>query len=55
MGVTAENVAEQYQITREEQDAFALDSQMKAKAASEKAEKIQGGNSSDQYSAEKRR
>ena len=35
MGVTAENVAEQYQITREEQDAFALDSQMKAKAASE--------------------
>ena len=54
MGVTAENVAEQYQITREEQDAFALDSQMKAKAASESG-KFRGGNSSDQYSAEKRR
>ena len=35
MGVTAENVAEQYQITREEQDEFALNSQMKAKTASE--------------------
>ncbi|MCH1982274.1 acetyl-CoA C-acetyltransferase [Ruminococcus sp. OA3] len=35
MGVTAENVAEQYQITREEQDEFALKSQMKAKTASE--------------------
>ncbi|MDD3287414.1 MAG: acetyl-CoA C-acetyltransferase [Alphaproteobacteria bacterium] len=33
MGVTAENVAKQYGITREEQDAFALDSQAKCEAA----------------------
>lgn len=33
MGVTAENVAEKFGITREEQDAFALDSQKKALAA----------------------
>jgi acetyl-CoA C-acetyltransferase len=33
MGVTAENVAEQYQITRDEQDAFAVSSQNKAEAA----------------------
>lgn len=33
MGVTAENVAKQYQITREEQDALALGSQLKASAA----------------------
>jgi len=33
MGNTAENVAEQWQITREEQDAFALASQTKAAAA----------------------
>src|SRR3712207_1264384 len=30
MGTTAENVAEKYQITREEQDRFAADSQRKA-------------------------
>jgi acetyl-CoA C-acetyltransferase len=36
MGITAENLAEKYSITREEQDQFALDSQMKAKAAMEK-------------------
>jgi acetyl-CoA C-acetyltransferase len=30
MGITAENIAEKYGITREEQDAFALDSQKKA-------------------------
>jgi acetyl-CoA C-acetyltransferase len=30
MGVTAENVAEKFQITREEQDKFALESQKKA-------------------------
>ena len=30
MGVTAENVAEKYQVTREEQDKFALNSQEKA-------------------------
>jgi len=33
MGVTAENVAEKWQISREEQDAFALASQQKAEAA----------------------
>jgi acetyl-CoA C-acetyltransferase len=33
MGITAENLAEQYQITREEQDAFACASQNKAAAA----------------------
>ncbi len=36
MGDTAENVAEQYAITREEQDAFALASQQKTKAAVER-------------------
>lgn len=35
MGETAENVAEKYKITREEQDEFAFDSQMKAKNAIE--------------------
>jgi acetyl-CoA C-acetyltransferase len=33
MGVTAENVATKYQITREQQDEFALSSQQKASAA----------------------
>ena len=33
MGITAENVAKQWQITREEQDAFAVGSQNKAEAA----------------------
>ena len=33
MGVTAENVAEKYQITREDQDNFALSSQKKASNA----------------------
>ncbi|MEA3033181.1 MAG: acetyl-CoA C-acetyltransferase [Sphingomonadales bacterium] len=33
MGITAENVAERYQITRDEQDAFATASQNKASAA----------------------
>jgi len=33
MGVTAENVAKKYGITREQQDAFAADSQQKAEAA----------------------
>lgn len=33
MGITAENVAEQYGITREEQDKFAVNSQNKAEAA----------------------
>ena len=35
MGITAENIAEQYNITREEQDEFALSSQKKATAAIE--------------------
>ena len=35
MGLTAENVAERHGITRDEQDRFALDSQMKYKAALE--------------------
>lgn len=33
MGVTAENIVEKYQITREEQDQFAFESQQKAIAA----------------------
>ncbi len=33
MGITAENVAEKYGITREEQDAFALDTHRRAAAA----------------------
>ncbi len=33
MGITAENVAEKWQITREEQDRFATESQLKASAA----------------------
>jgi len=33
MGITAENVAERYQITRDKQDAFAAHSQQKASAA----------------------
>jgi acetyl-CoA C-acetyltransferase len=33
MGVTAENVAREFQITREQQDAFAVASQNKAEAA----------------------
>jgi len=33
MGITAENVAEKFSITREEQDAYALESQRKAIAA----------------------
>jgi acetyl-CoA C-acetyltransferase len=35
MGITAENVAKQYDVTREKQDAFALASQQKATAAQE--------------------
>lgn len=35
MGVTAENVAAENQITREQQDAFALESQRRASAANE--------------------
>ena len=36
LGETAENVAERYGITREEQDRFAFESQMKCKAAIER-------------------
>ena len=36
LGETAEKVAEQYGISREAQDRFALESQMKAKAAIER-------------------
>jgi acetyl-CoA C-acetyltransferase len=35
MGITAENIAEKYGITREEQDAFAASSQQKAQKAME--------------------
>ncbi len=35
MGLTAENVAKKYEITREEQDQYAYESQMNAKAAME--------------------
>lgn len=35
MGITAENVANKFQISREDQDQFAYESQMKAKAALE--------------------
>jgi acetyl-CoA C-acetyltransferase len=42
MGNTAENVAEKYQITREQQDAFAVKSQNKAEAA------IKGGRFKDE-------
>jgi acetyl-CoA acetyltransferase len=33
MGTTAENVAKQWQLTRDEQDEFAVNSQNKAEAA----------------------
>lgn len=36
MGITAENVAKKFEISRETQDAFAYNSQMKAKAAQER-------------------
>ncbi|HEQ1243576.1 TPA: acetyl-CoA C-acetyltransferase [Streptococcus pyogenes] len=36
MGITAENIVQQYGLTREEQDAFAADSQCKAQLAIEK-------------------
>jgi acetyl-CoA C-acetyltransferase len=36
MGVTAENIARQWNITREEQDAFALESQRRAAAATQR-------------------
>ena len=39
MGVTAENVAEKFQVTREEQDKFALNSQEKALKAQKKINK----------------
>lgn len=42
MGITAENLAEKYEISREEQDAFAAQSQQKAETA------ITGGRFSDE-------
>ena len=45
MAVTAENLAEQYHVTREEQDRFSLSSQQRAKDAWEKgrmAEEVVG-------------
>ncbi|MEN8905330.1 MAG: acetyl-CoA C-acetyltransferase [Clostridiales bacterium] len=36
MGITAENIAEKFEITRKEQDEFALNSQLKAQKAIEK-------------------
>ena len=42
MGITAENVAEKYNITREEQDQFAINSQQKAIAA------VDGGRFADE-------
>ncbi|MNQ45124.1 Acetyl-CoA acetyltransferase [compost metagenome] len=42
MGITAENLVDQYQLTREEQDAFAAASQQKATAA------IEGGRFADE-------
>src|SRR5699024_12131332 len=33
MGITSENIAEEWNITREEQDEFALNSQLKAEKA----------------------
>jgi acetyl-CoA C-acetyltransferase len=42
MGITAENLVEKYEITREAQDAFAAGSQQKAVAA------IEGGRFSDE-------
>ena len=41
MGVTAENVAKEYAVTREEQDEFAVTSQNKTEAA-QKAGQVQG-------------
>ena len=41
MGVTAENVAQQYHITRQEQDAFAAESQQKCQRAREQGKFIQ--------------
>lgn len=41
MGVTAENVAQQYHITRQEQDAFAAESQQKCQRAREHGKFLQ--------------
>ena len=38
MGITAENIAEKYGITREEQDAFAIESQRKAIEADDRGD-----------------
>ena len=38
MGMTAENVAREWEITREEQDRFSLESQLKCQRATENGE-----------------
>lgn len=38
MGITAENIAEKYAISREEQDEFAIESQQRAIAAIDNGE-----------------
>lgn len=38
MGITAENIAERFDVSRDEQDTFALDSQHKCKAAMERGD-----------------
>ena len=39
MGITSENIAEKYKLTRKEQDEFALQSNLRA-AAAQKAGKV---------------
>ncbi len=58
MGTTAENVAEQWQITREEQDEFAVASQNKAEAAQKAGkfkDEIVAGHDQDQQGRHDRR
>ena len=45
MGITAENIAEQWKITREQQDAFAVESHRRATAAID-GRPLQGARSS---------
>ena len=52
MGITAENVAEKWSISREEQDAFSVSSQLKAQEAIKKKkflEEIIDSLSEDEY------
>ena len=54
MGITAENVAEDYGITREEQDEFAAKSQQKAERAIADGD-LQGGDRPDRGAPEEGR